>query len=270
MSAEPEPEPPSPDPEKEARARRAPAGGARPGGPRSSGAGYALLLAGGLIGSVLFSLPGRVPPPAAGPSEVPASVPPPERNLGDLAAPTGPGPLSSPHAVSPPRTAPKPEISDPALGGLDLESAKNPLPEAAPRASQGQTPARPRFQRTESLTPIAGDAGVTANGLRVSGVDNPDFIEAVPISQAEAAGQPLVKKTRPKCALRVRQIPPCNWKVERRGGYCINERGVVTTQEGVTGVEIPATKNGVIVPYEPGGDHSACDPLPETPETPPR
>ncbi len=261
MSAQPEPESANPDPEKEARLRRAASGGPR-GGPKSSGVSYALLLAGGLIGSVLFSLPGRGPGP--GTAQVPPVQTPSSPNIGELSAPGGPGTLSAPRSVAPPRTAPTPENSDPALGGLDLESARNPFPESSP----DPTPSRPRLERTESLAPIQSEAGVTSGGLRVSGVDNKDFIEAVPMSAGEAKGAQLVKPAQPKCRLRVRQIPPCAWKVERRGGYCINERGVVTTQEGVTSVEIPATKNGVIVPYLKGGDHSACDPIVEAPETP--
>ena len=270
MSAEPDPKTPSPDPEVEARLRRASSGAPRPGGPKPSGAGYALLLAAGLIGSALFSIQGRVPPPGGGASGAPETVSPPDRNLGDLTGPSGAESLSSPRTVAPPRSAPTPESSKSALGGLDLESAKNPLPEGSLRASRTQEPLRPRFQRTESLAPISEEAGVTASGLRVSGVDNPDFIEATPISAAEAAGAKLVKPKRPKCELKVRQIPPCAWKVERRGGYCIDDRGVVTTQQGVTSVEIPATKNGAIVPYLQGPDHTVCEPVADIPETPPR
>lgn len=159
----------------------------------------------------------------------------------------------------------------PALEGVDLEAARNPSRAPNLGTSGVRQAPRPRLERTESLAPITGEPVMTPGGLSVSEVDNPNFIEGVPIAQAEAKGAELVKKPkRPKCAGGVRRIPPCAWKVEQRGGYCINEQGVVTTQQGVTGVEIPATIMGRVVPYTVSARDPGCDPVSEAPESPPR
>ena len=157
-------------------------------------------------------------------------------------------------------------ISKKAAAPASDKKVDNELPRLKETMEALAPAATPRLRKMSPLAPISEEAEGTASGLHVSQVNNPSRIEGRPMSQAEAAqAKSLVKHARSACTPRNRIIPPCSWQVEQRGNWCINAQRVVVRQEGVTGVEIPATQNGVIVPYQRGVRGDACDSAGPTP-----
>lgn len=138
------------------------------------------------------------------------------------------------------------------LGWGAAESAPAPAPTPAPKPG----PAWPHLRRVANLAGITAPAEGVGERLQALAVENKRVIEARPLAPGE---KPLPVK-RPKCAPGAYRLPPCAWKVEGRGGACINEQGVVTTQEGPSGKELPALKQGRVIPYAYSAEGLGCEP----------
>lgn len=146
------------------------------------------------------------------------------------------------------------ELGPQAPARKEPEKITEPTPQEKAWLSQPGPQDRPRLKPTPYLASISQVRGIGEDGLRMSQIDNPHFIEGRLASPAEAAKLPLIaRKSRSKCAGATRRIPPCSWKVEQRGNACLDDLGVVRTQEGATGVDIPPTINGrqTVYIYEP-------------------
>lgn len=138
------------------------------------------------------------------------------------------------------------------LGWGAAESAPAPAPVPTPKPG----PAWPHLRRVANLAGITAPAEGVGERLQAMAVDNKRVIEARPLAPGE---KPLPVK-RPKCAPGAYRLSPCSWKVEARGVACINDQGVVTTQEGPSGKELPALKQGRVIPYAYSAEGLGCEP----------
>ncbi|MBI5209852.1 MAG: hypothetical protein HY927_07770 [Elusimicrobia bacterium] len=221
---EPGPVPASPPVVIPSRARpKAPAGA-----ERAKFAAVAVLAA-GLASALIFKDVGRGGPaatrPASSPRDVPAR-PAAQARMDD--APFGGGaarPAAEPSALQP---------ADGLVPYPERQAQRGPVPAEEPGRLAGRPPASaPRLKPVRYLAAIAKPSGSSDGGLSTSQVENKSFIAGRPATQEEAAAAAQRTAERAKAASDrdwYKIVPPCSWNVMRPGAYCIDERGVVTTQ----------------------------------------